>query len=229
MANPETFNTGLTEEQLSTAFENALGVPEHTANADIHITAAEKQSWNEAAVAVEVIIGAIREQEAITTTTFGFQCKNLLKNAAAEKTQNGITFTINDDMSITANGTATGIAASTISTNFVFEDGKSYIISGCPAGGSDSTYRIDIGNTTDGYNVYDYGDGVTFTPSENKSYTVRIRIAADAVIDNLTFYPMIRDARIADDNYAPYAPNVQEQINAILARIESLETAATEV
>lgn len=170
------------------------------------------------------------EQSALNYSTLGFQRKNLLKNSAAAKTQNGITFTINDDMSLTVNGTATGIAASTIAANFIFESGKSYIISGCPTGGSDSTYRIDIGNTTDGYNVYDYGSEAVFTPSETKSYAVRIRIASGAVIDNLTFYPMIRDARIADDSYVPYAPSVQEQITAILARIESLETAAaTEV
>ncbi len=43
--NPVPFNTGLTEEQLGTAFDNALDAfPEHKNNTSIHLTAEEKSA-----------------------------------------------------------------------------------------------------------------------------------------------------------------------------------------
>lgn len=47
MPNPIPYNTGLTEEQLNEAFNNALNVlPEHTENTDIHVSADEKAAWD---------------------------------------------------------------------------------------------------------------------------------------------------------------------------------------
>lgn len=126
--------------------------------------------------------------------------KNLLQNTATSLTINGVTFTVNNDKSITCNGTATGTAAITINTIFLINSTK---ISGCPMGGSWSSFELDLLNiNTNNVDVIDAGNGAVIQ-NEN-SYRVRIRIASGYTCNNLTFYPMIRKADITDDTYEPY-------------------------
>ena len=126
--------------------------------------------------------------------------KNLLQNNATSQTVNGVTFTVNNDKSITCNGTATGTASITINTIFSINSTK---ISGCPMGGSWSSFELDLLNiNTNNVDVMDTGNGGVIQ-NEN-SYRVRIRIASGYTCDNLTFYPMIRKVDIEDDTYEPY-------------------------
>lgn len=126
--------------------------------------------------------------------------KNLLQNTATSQTINGVTFTVNNDKSITCNGTATGTAAITISTIFSINSTK---LSGCPMGGSWLSFELDLLNIdTNAVDVMDTGNGAVIQ-NEN-SYRVRIRIASGYTCNNLTFYPMIRRAAIADNSYELY-------------------------
>lgn len=113
---------------------------------------------------------------------------NLLTITAVTATDNGITFTVNEDGTVKAVGEATGDASITLGS--FTGDSQNYILSGCPSGGSASTYSIAVGNDSD------YGSGVTFTGGT--SHSVLITIKSGQNID-LTFMPMIRDARIASD------------------------------
>ena len=75
---------------------------------------------------------------------------NLLNyDTLTSKTINGITYTINDDKSITANGTATANATLNLigaGSNFPLNlEAGDYILSGC-VGGSKDTYMIEIYN-----------------------------------------------------------------------------------
>ena len=117
---------------------------------------------------------------------------NLLKPPAS-KTENGITFTMNKDGSITVNGTATA----NVSINFVNKEGSRYIsfeagtyrLTGCPQGGSSTTYRIGMNLSGDSF---DTGDGATTTITTavtNKS--VWLIVYAGITVNNLTFYPML--------------------------------------
>lgn len=134
----------------------------------------------------------------------GERTKNLLQNTATSQTINGVTFTVNNDKSITCNGTATGTAAITINTIFSINSTK---ISGCPMGGSWSSFELDLLNiNTNNVDVMDTGNGAVIQ-NEN-SYRVRIRIASGYTCNNLTFYPMIRKADIEDDTYEPYGYKV---------------------
>lgn len=110
------------------------------------------------------------------------------------QTKNGITFTVNDDNSITVKGTAT----ETTSINFINETGTimlafeagTYRLSGCPKGGGSKTYRLGT-NMVSG-SVYDVGDGVEITIDEavtNKA--VWLSVYPGATYNNLTFYPML--------------------------------------
>lgn len=75
-------------------------------------------------------------------------------------TWNGVTFTINSDFSVTVDGTATGGNAVLVLSQtggFSIEEG-SWILSGCPEGGSGSSYNITIAGT-----VSDTGNAAEFT------------------------------------------------------------------
>jgi hypothetical protein len=134
--------------------------------------------------------------------------KNLLPNNATTQTINEVTFTVNSDGSVTANGTATSAAVLTLCSNWggQLTDGKQYILSGCPTQSSVG-YRIDaFGDNTS--LIQDTGSGAKFT-SNGDSLTVRIVVNANATV-NATFYPMIRPSSIKDDTYAPYAMTNRE-------------------
>ena len=108
------------------------------------------------------------------------------------KTINGITFTDNGDGTITANGTVD----SGYNAVFVLADSpldvinpleENVILSGCPEGGSSSTYCVYC--STQAIVSRDYGSGV------NLGYQIdyaAIIIYSDTTVNNLTFSPMIR-------------------------------------
>lgn len=118
---------------------------------------------------------------------------------------NGITFTFKtlDDYvtEITANGTAS--ARADLGLSDVTLDAGSYIINGCPSGGSTTTYWIGSG-----MNTYpnDTGSGSSFTLSSDTALrnTDGIRIYAGYQANNLVFRPMIRLSTVSDGAFAPY-------------------------
>jgi hypothetical protein len=128
------------------------------------------------------------------------------------RTSNGVTFTINADRSISTSGTASAtITSAWVQQGYVV---PSYpvILSGCPAGGADNKYRIDIldGIPTGSVVAFDYGNGTVIKSSmfTNGIGIIRIRIEKDQNVDGLVFKPMIRPAAITDSTFVPYAlPN----------------------
>ncbi len=160
------------------------------------------------------------------TETLGYRRKNLFQNRVGSKSINGVTFTTNEDGTITLNGTATANAFYTMNSDFIVGD-KPMILSGCPAGGSSNTYWLYIldGAASGAIAATDTGDGAVFSKSEVTTGigVVRIRVAKGTVLDNLVFRPMIRYAAITDDAYEPYKPSVEERLTAI----ENLLTAQT--
>lgn len=123
--------------------------------------------------------------------------KNKLQNTATTATVNGVTFTVNSDGSVRANGTASGNAIFVINS-FAF-DGTSVILNGCPSGGSGSTYKLDAFGSS-GLSE-DIGNGVTISASGERN--VRIVVFSGTTIDKV-FYPMIRLASVTDGTFAPY-------------------------
>lgn len=133
--------------------------------------------------------------------------KNLLKNIVTSSTHRGVNYVVNEDKSITIKGTATELGWRLIGT--VLLDTGTYIVSGCPNGGSIDGYRVDLRYDKDGQStVYpesiDYGDGAKITITEPTTVHYAIRLMTNVNYNNLTFYPMIRDASIEDDTYEPY-------------------------
>lgn len=153
--------------------------------------------------------------------------KNLIPYPYTEgsKTVSGVTFTVNSDGSITANGTATaGINYPVIphpSEALTFNETTQLILSGCPSGGSSSTYRLNtrIGNKSDDSyvrNDNDMGSGVSFFVTPNQNLAVNIEIINGTTVNNVVFKPMLRLASIKDDTYIPYAKTNKELTDIFL-------------
>lgn len=114
-------------------------------------------------------------------------------------TRNGITFTVNDDGTITANGTATadadfGVRRQNVPPHFYIDE-ETYRLTGCPTGGSTSTYYMFINHTGSGGAVIygnDTGSGLEFEGVANERVGVWIRICAGTTVNNLTFYPKLQ-------------------------------------
>ena len=117
--------------------------------------------------------------------------KNLLYLAPTTTTVKGITYTVNSDGSVKVSGTATAYSSYTIGT-FKATSGVTYKLSGCPAGGDSRKYSLGVDST------HDYGDGVTFSGSGKMSVYIDV---FNAQTVDLTFYPMVRDARIASTKF----------------------------
>lgn len=160
-------------------------------------------------VVTKEYVDPIKSQAAINRTTLGVQCKNLLKNNAVTTTKSGITFTVNDDKSVTVNGTNTSSSSTYIQLCGLVNYGNSKLIA-------------SIGqNTTDVYMaIYDsdwnwIGTGSAGTISfenSSKKRLVRLVVKPGVTINNVTFYPMLRYADIPDSTYEPYKESVDERL-----------------
>lgn len=128
----------------------------------------------------------------------------------SDKTAYGITWTVNDDGSVTASGTATqnstfNLQGLTIANGAIpLDTSKQYILSGCPDGGSASTYALSCRvyaegvtpSSTAGSIKRDTGNGVTIS---NSAYICPyITIFSGTTVDNLTFSPRLRLASDVD-------------------------------
>ena len=166
-----------------------------------------------------------KSNAATNRSTLGYQCKNLLKNTAATKTVSGITFTVNDDKSVTLNGTSTAqadfyLSGAWGSTSEILQKNKYITSIGVSQSSTFNGFVMHcINNTTS------IGSPSCNYPSlaVNSAITaVYISVSKGYTFSNYKLYPMIRYADITDDTYEPYQPSVQEQINALEARIAAL-------
>lgn len=140
--------------------------------------------------------------------------KNLLPSRTNTTVKNDITLTVNQDGSLTANGTASADVTFGLPTDattvYLPDTTKKYVVTGCPDGGSSTTYRLVLYLYLDGVytNVMksEYGSGITLDPTDGSfnQYRINVQVKSRQTVNNLTFKPMIRPASITDDTYEPY-------------------------
>lgn len=132
--------------------------------------------------------------------------KNLLTYPYSQKskTSNGITFRDNGDGSVTMNGTATAIAFYYMKGDGTnesgFKLGGKYIVSTQNYISNNSYLRIGISG---GANYNCTSEKEIEFPT-NSDIFVCIRIGSGEVLNNVTFYPMIRLASDTDNTWQPY-------------------------
>lgn len=138
---------------------------------------------------------------------------------------NNITFTVNADMSIALNGIYNG-SGNTVFTLVNQATGikristGDYILSGCPPTGANNKYYLNAYNPNSSTeSATDYGEGVeVYINYENAlSANIAIVVRANVNVNNLTFKPMLRNKRIINSDYQPYAMTNAELTAAIQA------------
>lgn len=155
----------------------------------------------------------------LMTTRSKLGAKNLLPNTAKTPSSaiNGITFVVNADGSIRASGTASADTYFyTTQDKFDITNGR-YVVSGCPSGGSTTSYALIIGlynGTTWAGNPYETGNGYNLNIGTdwnvNKAQVGIMIKSGTAISTPITFYPMIRLATDHDSTYQPYAMTNRE-------------------
>ena len=128
---------------------------------------------------------------------------------------NGVTFTINDDGSITANGTATkttvfyiiggGGTEALISINQKLKKGVPYTVSDNPPGASFSTYCIQYSINDSYYSPLNTTRTFTLTSDTDVLTRMYITVNAGVTANNITFHPQIEIGTEATD-FEPYKP-----------------------
>lgn len=142
------------------------------------------------------------------------KCTNLLPYPYDDttKTVNGITFTDNGDGSITVNGTATADAVFNLSRVLIKATQK-YFASGCPLGGSQTTYYL----LPRGFGK-DTGNGILINGTDSDfSSLSQIVITSGTTVNNLVFKPMLNEGNTA----LPYELYFEGLRSAPVSAVES--------
>ena len=243
MAAPKPYNTGLTEEQIAEAFRRAINDMTDEQIIALLAEKVDKQDGFSLMSAAEHTKLSnlenyddteVKSQTALNRSTLGYQRKNLLKNTAVSKTQNGVTFTVNADGTVSVSGTATAGVTLPIGQVEV-EKGRTYALSGCPAGGSSLTYRLDAryyknGTITTIGGTIDVGEGAVIKlpdDADDNRLLIYIRIGDGTDVDGRIFAPMLRYAEITEDSYEPYKPSVEERLAVLEEKFAALEGGGT--
>ena len=164
----------------------------------------------------------------------GDKTQNLIKYpfASTTKTVNGVMFTDNGDGTITVNGTATAdcwYPLATRSVNSIQANSGTYYLSGCPTGGSASTYLLSVDVYNNATKVIDFFSTGNHSIKNLNSYTFTslscsVTVKAGTTVKNLIFKPML--VRIDNDSNLikyPYA-NTDKVINGITFKVNSDRT-----
>lgn len=136
----------------------------------------------------------------------------------------GITYTPNADKSFTAQGTATSLSQKRLLTVSAEEAPKfnGMVLSGCPSGGGNDTYRLVFMRDGSPYTTYaaDYGNGTVIQNVPAVPCRVFLYIESGQTVD-ITFKPMIctEAAWKISQQYVPHRPSYDE----LIARVEALE------
>lgn len=126
---------------------------------------------------------------------------------------NGITYIINNDGTIIANGTSSGISQCFLQTSGVLlkiNPHKYYYFSGCPKGGSQTNgYNIQILPYYSNYSRaigawYDTGSGVKLPNYPYTGIIIKIVINEGVTVDNLVFKPMLGEEDSSLTTFEPY-------------------------
>ena len=167
------------------------------------------------------------EPAAVTVQRYG---KNLVPYPYTDgsKTIDNVTFTVGEDGTVTANGTATGNVYFVLQRNMTLRLNTTYTLSGAPAGSSNLTYYLyatnqDVSDWATG-NIHNHESAATFTPVKSPGqygFGVTLVVRSGTVCNNVVFKPQIEvgDAATAYEPYTPqteYTPAADGTVTGVL-------------
>ena len=188
-------------------------------------TPAEDLGKLNAAITAVLASGITAEKVSALAELSNGGSKNLLNNSASTATTNKVTFTVNDDKTITITSAGDNTQASlTIASSYSLPAGK-YIISGTAgtnATGDTYAMWMKIGSNPS----FSVGEtGRVFEVAAGDTFVVSIIVRASQTVADVTFKPMICTLpqwELSQD-YVPYQPSYAE----LVARVEALENPNT--
>lgn len=165
--------------------------------------------------------GDINASVTLLDDTVGWIGKNMFMVTATNHTKNDVIFTIDNGV-VELSGTSTGDINvgsdnGTLGTISGLTVGETYILSGCPEGGSSDTYRLVIRNDTTTSEYYvDTGNGIEFT-AKDVTYTVYIRANSGINLTGKIFKAMIskRKVYVYSPIYEPYHESVEDVLEEL--------------
>lgn len=176
-------------------------------------------------------------KEAFTNQSKVNGAVNMMPITATSQVINGITWTIDEDGTITATGSVSEGANNsqlTISNlNGKISDGR-YRLTGCPSGGADNKYYLYINTNGDtSGRRRDSGNGTTLNYTNDSSNTVYIRIYP-GVTTPLVFKPMISipSMNLQYDDYVPYAKSnkeLTEDVDGLVSNLGNVKKIAKSI
>lgn len=149
--------------------------------------------------------------------------KNLIQNAATSRTENGVTFTVNADGTVSLTGTASATIWFPIMANMSIDSGTYTISNGL----TDDTARVIISTTNSiSARIFDSNESgyITKTIDAISGVNAYLRVASGKVTDGAVVKPMlcVKAAGDISPAYVPHRPSYDE----LIARVEALEQAA---
>ena len=120
-------------------------------------------------------------------------------------TINGVTYTVNEDRSVTANGTATADAFFYLSNDILLPPGT-YIFNSPNTTTDNRELRAALNNLDGTLDEYPQA-GTAFTTTENKKLRIYLVILSGNTIENVTFYPQLELGTVATD-YSQYVADL---------------------
>ena len=158
-------------------------------------------------------IDAVQDLHGYNAPWVGGAGKNKLQNTETTTENNGITFTVNSDGSVKANGTATADAVLSIIVDTSKVYGDLYFV-GCN-GGSNNTYNTLMWDATASARPKKW-DGTTASANsidgtfqqvkivQGNNVKFQLRVMNGQTVNNVVFYPMICLSTETDPTFAPY-------------------------
>ena len=103
-------------------------------------------------------------------------------------TYNGVTFTVNEDGSVVANGTASATAYIVIKNNFLTDASHKYAVFGTPSGGSTTTFYFGNGNA-----LNDKDGNGSIVSGQGSTSTFACRVQSGITVTNAVYRPRLYD------------------------------------
>lgn len=116
--------------------------------------------------------------------------KNLFQTTAVTSVSNGIAYSVIKDK-VTVSGTASADSEISLGT-MTMKANDSYSLKGCASGGSESTYMIELRDSSSNVLATDYGEGTTYTPSSDVQVELFIKVLSGFSTTALVFDPRIQ-------------------------------------
>lgn len=150
--------------------------------------------------------------------------KNLIQNVATSRTENGVTFTVNADGTVSLTGTASATIWFPIMTNMSIDSGTYTVSNGL----ADDTARVIISTTNSiSSRIFDSNESgyITKTIDAISGVNAYLRVASGKVTDGTVVKPMLCTAEgyAISPEFVPYAPTNRELYDVVQAKITKSE------